>query len=50
MKLIGAVVCVAFGVWLTQNHPDTANQVLAYVIYGFNYLIAFVQSLLAVKG
>lgn len=47
MKLIGGILCVAFGVWLTQNHPDMASKVLAYVIYGVNYAVAFAQSLMA---
>lgn len=49
MKLITSILCVAGGIWIAQNHPDTAAQILAYVTYGINTVIAFAQELLS-KG
>lgn len=45
MKLLGAILCVAIGVWLTHNHPDLANTLLVNVQFGINWVIAFLQGL-----
>jgi hypothetical protein len=47
MKVLTGVACIAFGIWLMQNHPDFAVTFLNYVMNLANQAVSYVTLTLA---